>query len=134
MYLGFVQEFIDKKNDKRYKKYKEKNKSEIITEYLQTLWYVNQSAYDFQLKQLKKILDEAEEYVTDKMINDLENLSDKDIIIKYGLKPEKINVKYLGKKPDDIKSSAKTDVLRQRKNFYRQYEEKYGKLDEGNKR
>lgn len=131
VYLGFAQEFIEKRQNISYE---ERSESEIMTDYLEVLWYAKQALYDFQLKPMNQVLENIEKHVTDKMFNDLKNLSDKDIIIKYELKPEKIDIKYLGKEPNDIKPSAKTDVLGQRENFYRQYEEKYGKLDEGNRR
>ena len=104
MYLGYVQEFIDKemKNKNEFK-----NDAELISKYLEIL---------------AKIILEIEELISDTIFDDLENLSDRDLILKYELPAHKILMRYYNVKVENIKKSAKTDLLYKRDIFWNGYE------------
>lgn len=118
MYSGYIQEFIDKE-------IKSKNEfeddAELISKYLETLWYANHPLYAYQFKQMAKIVLKIESLISDTIFNDLKNLSDKDLILKYDLPPHTISMKYYNIEIENIKKSAKTDLLYQRDVFWNGY-------------
>lgn len=119
MYLGYVQEFIDKemKNKNEFK-----NNGELISKYLEILWYASHPLYIYQFKQMAKIVLEIEELISDTIFDDLKNLSDRDLILKYELPAHKISMRYHNVKVENIKKSAKTDLLYKRNIFWNGYE------------
>lgn len=119
MYLGHIQEFIDKemKNKNEFK-----NNAELISKYLEILWYASHPLYIYQFKQMAKIVLEIEELISDTIFDDLENLSDIDLILKYELPAHKISMRYRNIETENIKKSAKTDLLYKRDIFWNRYE------------
>ena len=119
MYLGYVQEFIDKemKNKNEFK-----NDTELISKYLEILWHASHPLYIYQLKQMAKIVLEIEKLISDTIFDDLENLSDRDLILKYELPAHKISMRYHNVKTEDIKKTAKTDLSYKRDIFWNEYE------------
>lgn len=119
MYLGYVQEFIDKemKNKNEFN-----NDTELISKYLEILWYASHPLYIYQFKQMAKIVLEIEELISDTIFDDLKNLSDRDLILKYELPAHKISMRYHNVKVENIKKSAKTDLLYKRNIFWNGYE------------
>ena len=119
MHLGYVQEFIDKemKNKSEFK-----NNGELISKYLEILWYASHPLYIYQFKQMAKIVLEIEELISDTIFDDLKNLSDRDLILKYGLPAHKISMRYHNVKIENIKESSKTDLLYKRDIFWNGYE------------
>lgn len=95
--------------------------SELITKYVEILWFANQPLYPHQLKKVKKILCEIESHIDEDVFKDLCDMRDKDLIIKYKLKPKTISARYINTNVDDIKESRKTQLLYKRDNFWRQY-------------
>lgn len=119
MYLGYVQEFINKEMKS---KDKFENDAELISKYLEILWYANHPLYTYQFKQMAKIVLKIEELISDTIFNDLKDLSDKDLILKYELPAHKISMKYHNIDVENIKESAKTDLLYKRDVFWNRYE------------
>lgn len=119
MYLGHIQEFIDKemKNKNEFN-----NDAELISKYLEILWYANHPLYIYQFKQMAKIVSEIEELIPDTIFDDLKNLSDVDLILKYELPAHKISMRYRNIETENIKKSAKTDLLYKRDVFWNRYE------------
>lgn len=118
MYLGYVQEFIDKemRNKNEFK-----NNAELISKYLEILWYANHPLYPYQFKQMAKVVSKIEELISDTIFNDLKDLSDKDLILKYELPAHKISMRYHNIDVENIKESAKTDLLYKRDMFWNDY-------------
>lgn len=142
MYMGHVQDFINKESNMRYndligkyefgedKEYTFENDTELIEKYLEILWYANNPLYPFQFKHMAKIMKKIEEKVSDNILEDLELLSDKDLIIKYNLTPHKISMKYYNVDIENIKESEKTNLLYKKDVFWKNYKEnikKWGK-------
>lgn len=125
MYLGYVQEFISKEVKSKYEFVDD---AELISKYLEILWYASCPLYTYQFKQMAKIVLEIEELISDTIFDDLENLSDRDLILKYELPAHKISMRYRNVKIENIKKSAKTDLLYKRDIFwneYKKWESKY---------
>ena len=125
MYLGYIQEFIDNEieNNNEFE-----NNAELISKYLEILWYANHPLYPFQFKQMAKIVSKIEELISDTIFDDLKNLSDRDLILKYELPAHKISMRYHNIEIENIKKSAKTDLLYKRDVFwteYKKWESKY---------
>ena len=118
MYLGHIQAWIDNEIKNMYYDCQTKD---LIAKYLEVLEYANQPLYPFQVKQMKKILENIEQYISEDIEDDLKNLSDKDLIIEYDLEPKVVSMKYHGRAIDDIKSSNKTEFLYKKDNFMKQY-------------
>ena len=119
MYLGYVQEFIDKemKNKNEFE-----NDAELISKYLEILWHASRPLYTYQFEEMANIVLEIEELISDTIFDDLENLSDRDLILKYELPAHKISMRYHNVKVENIKKSAKTDLLYKRDIFWNGYE------------
>ena len=119
MYLGYVQEFIDKemKNKNEFK-----DDAELISKYLEIVWHASRPLYTYQFEEMANIVLEIEELISDTIFDDLENLSDRDLILKYELPAHKISMKYHNIKVENIKKSAKTDLLYKRDMFWNGYE------------
>lgn len=134
MYMGHIQNFIDKEKNAEYDdllgKYESKKENEYIFEnnkkliekYIEILWYASNPLYSFQFEPMANIMKKIEEKVSNKIMNDLELLSDKDLIKKYNISPHKISIKYLNIDIENIKDSAKTDILYKRDIFWNSYE------------
>ena len=135
MYMGHIQNFIDKERNMEYNdllgKYESKkeneyifkNDKELIEKYIEILWYATNPLYSFQFEPMANIMKKIEEKISSKIINDLELLSDKDLIKKYNISPHKISIKYLNINIENIKDSAKTDILYKRDIFWNNYKE-----------
>jgi len=135
MYMGHIQNFIDKEKNTEYDdllgKYESKkeneyifeNNKELIEKYIEILWYATNPLYSFQFEPMANIMRKIEEKISNKIIDDLELLSDKDLIKKYNISPHKISIKYLNIDIGNIKDSAKTDILYKRDIFWNSYEE-----------
>lgn len=80
--------------------------SEIITHYLEVLRYASDPLYPLEAKDMIKTIEHIEKYVTEKMMNDLNSLSDKDLIMEYNLKPQTVSTRYVGVDVESIKPTA----------------------------
>ena len=118
MYLGHIQSWMD---DEIKNVYDGLETKDLIAKYLEILDYVNQPLYPFQIKQMKQILENIEKYIKKGVREDLEDLSDKDLIIKYDLEPKIISIRYHGMPIDDIRKSNKTEHIYKKENFMKQY-------------
>lgn len=125
MYLGYIQEFIDKEIKS---KNEFENDAELISKYLEILWYANHPLYTFQFKEMSQIVLKIENIISNEIFDDLKNLSDKDLILKYELPPHKISMKYYNIDIENIKKSAKTDLLYQRDVFWKAYDKMEDKI------
>lgn len=120
MYMGLVGDWIKKQERESYSF---DNDKDLITKYIEVLRYGSEPLYSFQAKSIKTYLDMIENQLSDKIINDLRNLGDKDLIIKYDLEPKTVSHKYVSVDIDDIKPSLKRlniDIMRD--GFVKQYE------------
>lgn len=80
--------------------------SEIITHYLEVLRYASDPLYPLEAKDMIKTIEHIEKYVTEKMMNDLNSLSDKDLIMEYNLKPQTVSTRYVDVDVESIKPTA----------------------------
>lgn len=80
--------------------------SEIMTHYLEVLRYASDPLYPLEAKDMIKTIEHIEKYVTEKMMNDLNSLSDKDLIMEYNLKPQTVSTRYVGVDVESIKPTA----------------------------
>lgn len=121
MYVSNICKFLHKK---RLLIYDIMSESEILTQYLEILKYSSEPLYTFEAKDMVETIKHIEKYVTDEMISDLNELSDKDLIIKYNLKPEDVSIKYLSIEIEDIKPTAvnRIDVSHAKEMIQRQYD------------
>lgn len=121
MYVSNICKFLHKK---RLLIYDIMSESEILTQYLEILKYSSEPLYTFEAKDMVETIKHIEKYVTDEMINDLNELSDKDLIIKYNLKPEDVSIKYLSVEIKDIKPTAvnRIDISHAKEMIQRQYD------------
>ena len=121
MYVSNICNFLHKK---RLLIYDIMSESEILTHYLETLKYSSEPLYTFEAKDMVETIKHIEKYVTDEMISDLNELSDKDLIMKYNLKPEDVSIKYLSIKIEDIKPTAvnRIDVSHAKEMIQKQYD------------
>ena len=122
MYLGYIQEFLDKESNRDYSKM---DTTELITNYLEIMRYAMSPFYTWQSRQMKSIIENIEEYITDDILNDLINLTDKDLIKKYDLRPETVSSKYVSINVNDIKDSAynRIDINHAKEAVLKQYDE-----------
>lgn len=134
MYLGHVQDFINQEKNMRYndllgkyefgeeKEYIFENDAELVSKYLEILWYATNPLYPYQFKPMAQIMRKIEAKVSDDIIEDLKLLSDKDLIIKYNLPPYKISTRYYNiDNIEDIRESNKTDLLYKKDLFWNNY-------------
>lgn len=120
MYMGLVEDWIKKQEKESYVF---DNNKDLITKYIDVLKHGSEPLYSFQAKSIKTYLDMVESQLSDKIINDLRNLGDKDLIIKYDLEPKTVSHKYVSVNVDDIKPSLKRlDIDIMRDGFIKQYE------------
>lgn len=142
MYMGHVQNFINQERNMKYndligkyefgeeKEYVFENNGELIEKYLEILWYATNPLYPYQFGPMAKIMRKIDKKISDDIKKDLKLLSDKDLIIKYDLTPHKISMKYYNVNIEDIKDSAKTNLLYKEDLFWNSYKEnikKWGK-------
>lgn len=80
--------------------------SEIMTHYLEVLRYASDPLYPLEAKDMIKTIEHIEKYVTEKMMKDLNSLSDKDLIVEYNLKPQTVSTRYVGVDVESIKPTA----------------------------
>lgn len=118
MYLGHVQEWM---NEEVKNTYDNLSTQDLIAKYLEVLNYVNQPLYAFQVSKMKTILENIEKYISDSIYNDLVDLRDKDLIMKYNLEPKIISMRYHGMNVEDIRASNKTEHIYKKENFINQY-------------
>lgn len=121
MYVSNICKFLHKK---RLLIYDIMSEGEILTHYLEILRYSSEPLYTFEAKDMVKTIKHIEKYVTDEMISDLNDLSDKDLIIKYNLKPDDVSIKYLSVDIEDIKPTAvnRIDVSHAKEMIQKQYD------------
>ena len=121
MYVSNICKFLHKK---RLLIYDIMSEGEILTHYLEILGYSSEPLYTFEAKDIVKTIKHIEKYVTDEMIDDLNNLSDKDLIIKYNLRPQSVSIKYISVDVEDIKPTAmnRIDVNHAKEMIQKQYD------------
>ena len=121
MYVSNICKFLHKK---RLLIYDIMSEAEILTHYLEILRYSSEPLYTFEAKDMVKTIEHIEKYVTNEMISDLNDLSDKDLIIKYNLKPDDVSIKYLNVDIEDIKPTAvnRIDVSHAKEMIQKQYD------------
>lgn len=120
MYMGLVGDWIKQQEKESYNF---NNDKDLITKYIEVLRHASEPLYSFQAKSIKTYLDIVESQLSDKIINDLRDLNDKDLIIKYDLEPKTVSHKYVSVDVDDIKPSLKRlDIDIMRDGFIKQYE------------
>ena len=121
MYVSNTCKFLYKK---RLLIYDIMSEGEILTHYLEILRYSSKPLYAFEAKDMVETIKYIEKYVTDEMISDLNNLSDKDLIIKYNLKPQTVSTKYISIDVENIKPTAvnRVDVSHAKEMVQKQYD------------
>ena len=121
MYVSNICKFLHKK---RLLIYDIMSEAEILTHYLEILRYSSEPLYTFEAKDMVKTIKHIEKYVTDEMISDLNDLSDKDLIIKYNLKPKDVSTKYISVDVEDIKPTAvnRIDINHAKEMIQKQYD------------
>lgn len=119
MYMGLIEDWIKKQEKESYVF---DNNKDLITKYIEVLRHGSEPLYSFQTRSIKTYLDMIESQLSDKIINDLRDLSDKDLIIKYDLEPKTVSHKYVSVEIKDIKPSLKRlDIDIMRDGFVKQY-------------
>lgn len=121
MYVSRICKFLHKK---RLLIYDIMSESEILTHYLEILRYASDPLYPFEAKDMIKTIEHIEKYVTEEMMKDLNELSDKDLIIEYNLKPQTVSTKYVSVDVEDIKLTAvnRIDVRHAKEMVQKQYD------------
>ena len=121
MYVSNTCKFLYKK---RLLIYDIMSEGEILTHYLEILRYSSKPLYAFEAKDMVETIKYIEKYVTDEMISDLNNLSDKDLIIKYNLKPQTVSTKYISIDVENIKPTAvnRIDVSHAKEMVQKEYD------------
>lgn len=120
MYMGLVGDWIKQQERESYSF---DNDKDLITKYIEVLRIASEPLYSFQVRSIKIYLDMVESQLSDKIISDLRDLGDKDLIIKYDLKPKTVSHKYVSVNVDDIKPSLKRlDIDIMKDGFVKQYE------------
>ena len=121
MYVSNTCKFLHKK---RLLIYDIMSEGEILTHYLEILRYSSKPLYAFEAKDMVETIKYIEKYVTDEMISDLNNLSDKDLIIKYNLKPQTVSTKYISIDVENIKPTAinRVDVNHAKEMVQKEYD------------
>ena len=119
MYVSPISKFLYRK---RLLIYNIMCSSEIMTHYLEVLRYASDPLYPLEAKDMIKTIEHIEKYVTEKMMKDLNSLSDKDLIMEYNLKPQTVSTRYVG--VDSIKPTAmnRIDVKHAKEMVQKQYD------------
>lgn len=121
MYVSNICKFLHKK---RLLIYDIMCNSEIMTHYLEVLRYASDPLYPFEARDMIKTIEHIEKYVTEEMMKDLNELSDKDLIMEYNLKPQTVSTKYVSVDVEDIKLTAvnRVDVSHAKEMVQKQYD------------
>ena len=100
------------------------SESEILTHYLEILRYSSEPLYAFEAKDMIKTIEHIEKYVTEEMMKDLNDLSDKDLIMEYNLKPQTVSTRYVSVDVENIKPTAvnRIDVKHAKEMVQKQYD------------
>ena len=122
MSIGITGEWI-KKNEQKYLNYHKDSNRELIIDYIELLKYCKEPLYPHECAKLKNMLNNIETYITKRIYDDLINLGDRDLIIKYDLEPKTVSSKYCSYDVKDIKPSLKKlDIDNMRNCLTNQYE------------
>lgn len=121
MYVSRICKFLHKK---RLLIYDIMSESEILTHYLEILRYASDPLYPFEAKDMIKTIEHIEKYVTEEMMKDLNELSDKDLIMEYNLKPQTVSTRYVSVDVESIKPTAmnRIDVSHAKEMVQKQYD------------
>lgn len=121
MYVSPINKFLYKK---RLLIYDVMCSSEIMTHYLEVLRYASEPLYTFEAKDMIKTIEHIEKYVTEEMMKDLNDLSDKDLIMKYNLKPQTVSTRYVSVDIENIKPIAvnRIDISHAKEMVQKQYD------------
>jgi hypothetical protein len=121
VYVSDIDKFLHKK---RLLIYEVMSPGEIMGHYLEVLRYSSDPLYPFEAKSMIETVKHIEKYVTKKMMNDLNDLSDKDLIEKYGLKPQTVSSRYVSVDVENIKASAfnRVEVAHAKEMIQQQYD------------
>lgn len=85
-------------------------KREILIAYLLTLRKGCEPLYEYQKPQVKMELEYWKKKMNDvKGFETLNDLSDKDLIVRFKIKPSIVNLKYIGINLEKMQESLKTD-------------------------
>lgn len=121
MYVSPMSKFLYKK---RLLIYDVMCNSEIMTHYLEVLRYASDPLYPFEARDMMETIKHIEQYVTERMKQDLNDLSDKDLIMKYNLKPQTVSTRYVSVDVENIKATAvnRIDVSHAKEMVQQQYD------------
>ena len=121
MYVSDICKFLHKK---RLLIYDIMNSSEIMTHYLEVLRYASDPLYPVEARDMMETIKHIEQYVTEKMKQDLNDLSDKDLIMEYNLKPQTVSTRYVSVDVENIKPTAlnRIDVNHTKEMVQQQYD------------
>lgn len=121
MYVSPINKFLYKK---RLLIYDVMCSSEIMTHYLEVLRYASNPLYSFEARDMIKTIEHIEKYVTEEMMKDLNDLSDKDLIMKYNLKPQTVSTRYVSVDVENIKPTAvnRIDISHAKEMVQKQYD------------
>ena len=121
MYVSDICKFLHKK---RLLIYDIMNSSEIMTHYLEVLRYASDPLYPVEARDMMETIKHIEQYVTEKMKQDLNDLSDKDLIMEYNLKPQTVSTRYVSVDVENIKPTAlnRIDVNHAKEMVQQQYD------------
>lgn len=121
MYVSDICKFLHKK---RLLIYDVMCNSEIMTHYLEVLRYASDPLYPFEARDMIKTIEHIEKYVTKEMMKDLDDLSDKDLIMEYNLKPQTVSTRYVSVDVENIKPTAvnRIDISHAKEMVQKQYD------------
>ena len=121
MYVSPISKFLYRK---RLLIYDIMCSSEIMTHYLEVLRYASDPLYPFEARDMIKTIEHIEKYVTEEMMKDLNDLSDKDLIMEYNLKPQTVSTRYVSVDVENIKPTAvnRIDVEHAKEMVQKQYD------------
>lgn len=121
MYNGSMNDFL---KEKKMLNYDAMSSKEIITNYLEVLRCALDPLYPVEARDMINIIECIEKHVTKKMLKDLVELSDKDLILEYNLKPQTVSSKYVSVDVETIKPLAvkRIDVIHARNMAKQQYD------------
>ena len=121
MYVSPISKFLYRK---RLLIYDIMCSSEIMTHYLEVLRYASDPLYPIEARDMIKTIEHIEKYVTEEMMKDLNDLSDKDLIVEYNLKPQTVSTRYVSVDVENIKPTAvnRIDVRHAKEMVQKQYD------------